>query len=416
MKLRSIIPTILIAFLSGALGGYLALSIQLKTNAPTGGQTLKSIVNQPLKEVVLQSEIPQIVKKISPAVVSIVVTKELTYYRQDPFNFFFNDPFFNPFFEQRQPQQTEPQGEKRREKMGGGTGFIITSDGLALTNRHVVEDPEADYTVILADGTEHKAEVVSRDPVDDVALIRILDKDGKKLANLPTVSIGDSKSLQVGQFVIAIGNALGEFENTVTVGVVSATGRTILASDSVGGQQKQLSGLIQTDAAINPGNSGGPLVNMLGEVIGINTAVAQSAQGIGFAIPIDKVKPALVSIEKHGKIVRSFLGVRYLEVNKQIAEKFELGVDHGALLQDDVKAGLRAILENSPAQKAGLKSGDIILTVQDEEITEKNPLQNIIAAYAPGDEVTLKVWRNDKTILIKVKLGERQEEKGKQEQ
>jgi serine protease Do len=283
---------------------------------------------------------------------------------------------------------------------GAGTGFIITSDGLILTNKHVVSDQTATYQVIMLDGKTYDAKVQSLDPVNDLAVIKI------EARNLPVVELGDSEGLQIGQWVVAVGNALGQFQNTVTSGIVSAKDRKIQASDSSGGSTETLSNLIQTDAAINSGNSGGPLVNLAGQVVGINTAVASNAQGIGFAIPINSAKSAIESIRKTGKIVRPYLGVRYFEITPTIAKQYSLSVDHGALVQRGSNLTDFAVVPGSPADKAGIVENDIILEVAGQRIDENNTLLSLIQEHQVGEEITLKVLSKGSGKEVKIKLEE----------
>lgn len=286
------------------------------------------------------------------------------------------------------------------ETEASGTGFIITNDGLILTNKHVASDVNATYTVIMSDGKTYDAKVQSQDTFQDLAVLKV---DAK---NLPVVELGDSNDLKVGQWVVAVGNALGKFENTVTAGIVSGRNRSIVASDSSGQGSEALDGLLQTDAAINSGNSGGPLINLRGQVIGINTAVASNAQGIGFAIPINDAKSAIDSIKLTGRIVRPYLGVRYLQITPDVAKEAGLSVDYGVL----VKAGSRitdlAVVPGSPADKAGILENDIILEINGEKIDSSNSLVKLIQQYKVGDEVELKVLSKSKEKTVKVKLEE----------
>ena len=338
------------------------------------------------------------VKKASPAVVSIVITKDLPVYEQCPTNPFSNLPpqfqqFFGGNFNFSQPCQTGTTSTT----VGGGSGFIISSDGLILTNKHVVSDTGATYTVVLNNGKKYPAKVLARDPNRDIAVVKI-DATG-----LPTVTLGDSNSLELGQTTIAIGNALAQFQNTVSVGVVSGLSRSITASGATYGSET-ISDVIQTDAAINPGNSGGPLLDLNGDVIGVNTAIAQGAQNIGFAIPINQAKSDIASVEKTGSIQTPYLGVRYLVVTPSVAKSQSLSVDYGALLRGDSQGP--AVLPNSPAEKAGLKAEDVILEVNGTKVNATNDtLSNLIASYAPGDTVTLKVERGSQTLNISVTLG-----------
>jgi len=276
-----------------------------------------------------------------------------------------------------------------------GTGFIITSDGLILTNKHVASDLNAAYTVVTYDGTAYDAKVQSQDPVYDLAVLKI---DAR---NLPVVELGDSDDLQIGQWVVAVGNALGQFSNTVTSGIISGKGRQIDASSEAGSNSETLSGLLQTDAAINPGNSGGPLVNLAGQVVGINTAVASGAQGIGFAIPINSAKVDIDSIKSTGQIVRPYLGVRYVEITPDIAKANNLSVDYGALIQG-AGLGSPAIVSGSPADKAGLEENDIITEVNGTKINQDNSLLTLIQQHKVGDTITLKVLSagKDKEVTV----------------
>jgi serine protease Do len=283
---------------------------------------------------------------------------------------------------------------------GAGTGFIITNDGLILTNKHVVTDANAQYTVITEDGKSYEGIVKSVDPFQDIAVIKIEAK------NLPVVELGDSDQLKVGQWVVAVGNALGKFENTVTVGIVSARNRKIEATDDQGSNAESLDNVIQTDAAINSGNSGGPLVNMKGQVVGINTAVAADAQGIGFAIPINEAKSAIESIKKTGRIVRPYLGVRYLPITKELAAANKYPVDYGALVVKGSTAGQVAVVPGSPADKAGVQENDIILEVNGEKIDENNGLIKLVQQYDVGDTVELKILSKGQEKTVKVKLEE----------
>jgi serine protease Do len=327
------------------------------------------------KQILVQenSAVIDVAKKVSPSVVSIT-SKAVTQ------GFFGNT------------QQTE----------GAGTGMIVSSDGLILTNRHVVDDTSANYTVVLNDGKSYPATVVSRDTTNDLAFVRI------KASGLPTVTLADSSQVQVGQRVVAIGNALGQFQNTVTDGIISGLSRGVTAGDSSGvtNSTEQLQNLFQTDAAINPGNSGGPLVNLDGQVVGINTAVAgQGAQNIGFAIPINEAKSALASVKSTGRIVRAYLGVRYVALDPQTAQANNLPVDNGAWVQasDDQNPG---VVAGSPAEKGGVKEGDIITKINGDSITSTSSLQSLVGKYKPGDKVTLTINRDGKTQTLTVTLEE----------
>lgn len=282
------------------------------------------------------------------------------------------------------------------EEKGGGTGFIITSDGLIVTNKHVASNQDGTYKIYTYDGKEYDAKVVATDPLDDLAVLKI------EANGLQTVELGDSDDVSIGQWVVAIGNALGEFSNSVTAGVISAKERQITASG--GGVSENLDGLLQTDAAINSGNSGGPLVNLAGQVIGINTAVASEAQNIGFAIPINSVKKAIDSIKETGEIKRPMIGVRYVPITKEIAEANNLDDNYGAwVLRGN---NTTAIVLGSPADKAGIVENDIILEIDGQRIDENNSLTKILRNYNVGDEVNLKIQHQGSTKEVKLKLEE----------
>ncbi len=348
-----------------------------------------------------EQQVINVVKKASPAVVSIIVTKDLPilerYGGGSPFEEFFgpNSDFFSPF-EFNIPQYRQKGTQK--QEVGGGTGFIVSADGLILTNKHVVSDEEAEYTVLTNEGEKIPAKVLARDPFQDIAIIKIEKSD------LPIVSLGDSEKLEIGQTVIVIGNALGEFRNTVSVGVISGLQRNVVASG--GGTSEEIENVIQTDAAINPGNSGGPLLNLRGEVIGINVAMASGAENIGFSIPINVAKKSLNDVKEKGRISYPYLGIRYVPITKEIQEKNNLPYDFGALVQRGEKIGDLAVIPGSPADKAGIQENDIILEMDGKKITEDNPLAKIVQKYKVGDEITLKIWHKGTEKTLKVILEE----------
>lgn len=337
------------------------------------------------------------VKTSSPSVVSIVISKNVPVYEQQ---------WVSPFgdigsgFEIQVPQYVQKGTEF--QEIGAGSGFIVTATGLVLTNKHVVLDSQAEYTVFTNDGQRYSAKVLALDPVQDLAVVQI-QGDGK---TFKPITLGDSSNIQVGQTAIAIGNSLGQFTNTVSVGVVSGLQRTIFASDQTGGFSETLQGIIQTDAAINSGNSGGPLLNLKGEVIGINTAMAEEAQSIGFAIPINMAKRAINQVAKTSKIVYPFLGIRYVTVDSQTKKKYNLSVDYGALVIRGSN-GEAAVTADSAAKKAGIQEGDIILELNGEKITASNLLSVIILKYSPGGKITLKILRDESELNVEATLGER---------
>jgi serine protease Do len=336
----------------------------------------------------------------SKSVVSIVISKNIPIIEQCPYNPFSNlSPDLQDLFGGGSIQYYQPcQKGTQLEKIGGGSGFLVSSDGLVLTNKHVVSDAAAKYTVITSDGKKYPAKVLARDPSQDLAIIKI------EAAGLSPAKIGDSDSIKLGQTAIAIGYSLGEFSNTVSVGVISGLARTITASGSEFGTET-LQGVIQTDAAINPGNSGGPLINLKGEVIGINSAVASGAQSIGFAIPINRAKKDIQSVSSTGLIKVPYIGVRYIPVDADLAKSKKLSVTEGALVSSD--GTNPAVVPNSPAFKVGIKSGDIITKFGDVTVDAGHQLGDIIRNYNIGDVVNIKILRGSQTIDLKVTLEER---------
>ena len=408
--------TVLLALVAGFLAGFLGSLVQDNYAAFSvplnAGAIIKSQPSSPVSvsSPILNEEEATIeaVKKVSPAVVSIIISKELaaisgaTGPNPFPFSDFFglNSPFGFSF---QFPNQPEPKKEAPskpfKQEIGGGSGFFVSADGLILTNKHVVEDESADYTVVTSDGKRYEGEVVARDPLSDLAFVRIKGK------NFSYVALGDSDKIKIGQTVIAIGFALGEYRNTVTKGVISGIGRRVVAGNGFG-RSEVLEQAIQTDAAINQGNSGGPLINLKGEVIGISTAVNFSGQLIGFVIPINQVKPALEGVKQRGKIVRPWLGVRYVLVTSGMAKKNNLSVDYGALIARGEQSDELAVIPGSPADKAGLVENDIILQVNNVKINEEQAISKQIIQYKPGDEINLKVLSKGKEKIVKVKLEE----------
>lgn len=332
------------------------------------------------------------VKKVAPAVVSIVVSKYLP--RIHDVN---PAQFFNPFM-----FGDVEDGAKQMTKVGGGSGFIVKPDGLILTNKHVVFDTDAEYTVLMNDGTEHPAKVLSRDPINDIAVLKIDAKD------LPHAELASSKDIQLGQTVLAIGNALGLFTNSVSKGIISGLARSISASlGGVDGHMEQLRGVIQTDVAINQGNSGGPLVNLEGQVVGINTAVIFGAQNIGFAIPVDWATSDLKDIIAHGRIIKPYLGLMYVMLTPELAKKYSLPRTQGAMVIRDHRPDAKAVLADSPAAKAGIKENDIITHLDGNEIEAGKELMDLLQKHQVGDDVTLTYLRAGKEHECEVTLQER---------
>lgn len=327
-------------------------------------------ITEKIKVVQEESVTIDIVKKSGPSVVTI---SESTSSRV----------LINPFFNE----------SLSKEPRDIGSGFIIDKEGLIVTNKHVVSDSTAKYQVSTNKDKKYNVQKIYRDPLNDVAILQI-DPNENKDEKLTPITLGDSSNLQVGQYVIAIGTALGEFRNTVTTGVVSGLSRGITAGSSFEGSAERLDNVIQTDAAINPGNSGGPLLNSKGAVIGVNTAVSQSGQNIGFAIPINVIKDSVDNFNKTGKFERPYLGVAYKIISKDVAVLNEL--PQGAYIQ--------VVLQDSPAEKAGIKRGDVITKVDNNQLSEKIQLSQIIAKKKVGDIITITLFRDDGFQNIRVIL------------
>lgn len=284
------------------------------------------------------------------------------------------------------------------DSSAAGTGVIVTADGYILTNKHVIDGANKIY-VVLDDGTTYDdVKVAEVDPLNDIAFLKV-----NGVGDLKPATLGDSKTISVGQQVIAIGNALGQYQNTVTAGIISGTGRSLTATDSYGSLSEELSDMIQTDAAINSGNSGGPLVNAAGEVIGINTATSSTAENMGFAIPISSVKGMLNQLIENGSADRSYVGVYGVEITPEIAKNYNLPVNSGAYLYNS--AMYSAVIKGGPADKAGLRDKDIITAVNGVKVGAAGSLSSLIGEYKPGDTVQFTVIRDGNEIAINVTLG-----------
>lgn len=342
----------------------------------------------------MTSPIVSIAKKVCPAVITVVVSKDLP--RAESFYSF-------PFGGKEYVMPKTGKGEKskvEKTQIGGGSGFIVSKDGYVFTSNHVVADTTADYTVILDPKHKYPAKVLSRNPINDIAVLKI---EGD---NFPYLEMTDSNNIELGEEVVAVGNALGEFTDTLSAGIVSGLSRFITAFGGIDNQMQNLRGLIQTDAAINPGNSGGPLVNMDGKVIGINTAMIAGAQNIGFSIPINYAKKDLEEVKKFGKIIMPFLGVKYVLISKEMAQANKLPVEDGALVVREA-LGESPVIKDSAADLAGIKEWDIILECDGQKITTKNPLGHILQKCKIGQETKMKVLRDKKELILKVKLEEK---------
>lgn len=338
-------------------------------------------------------QVIEAVRKVAPSVVSIVVSKDVSKLYNSTGAFPFEEYFGFP-----SPQVQAPKpGEKRQ--IGGGTGFVISADGLILTNRHVVADAEAEYEAVLSDGRVLPAKVAAVDSVLDIAVLKI---EAQGLAVAP---LGESSKLEAGETVIAIGNALSEYSNSVTKGVISGINRRVVAGDGFG-DSEIIEEALQTDAAINPGNSGGPLVSLRGEVVGVNTAVNRSGQSIGFAIPIDAARIVIDSYKEQGRIVRPWLGVRYVMLTPESAKANGLEATSGALVVGGGAGEGAAVAAGSPAEKAGLKAGDVLLDVDGAALGVDHPLSSVIARKRAGDVVTIRLLREKTEMSVQATLAE----------
>ena len=315
-----------------------------------------------------EADLAELVEKTSPTVVSIVTS------------------------------QVSGQGFFQQEVEGAGTGIVISEDGYILTNKHVISEARS-VQVVMSDGTRHSdVTIVGSDPLNDIAFLKI-----KNVSDLKVATLGDSGAMRVGQDVIAIGNSLGQYQNTVTSGIVSGLGRPVTAASSeLNSRVESLTDLLQTDAAINPGNSGGPLINSAGQVVGINTAIAPDAQGIGFAIPINAAKGMIRGVITNGKVEKAYLGVQYVAITPDVRTEYKLSVDQGAL----VRSGSGSAVEsNGPADEAGIKDGDIITKVNEKYVGKQGGLGSLVAEFMPGEKITLTIIRDGKEQQKTLTLG-----------
>lgn len=352
---------VLLCSAGGFGGGWLAAVLQ--SNNQSGANTM---IEADGSTVVTNEEgaIASVADKVAPSVVSITTTSNRT--------------------------------SSGYSMEGAGTGVIVSKDGYVMTNNHVI-DGAGEVSVVLSDGTEYDdVKIIGSDPLNDIAFIKI-----QGVSNLTAAILGNSSQLRIGQRVVAIGNALGQFQNTVTSGIISGTGRPLVASSSDGQSSESLTDLIQTDAAINSGNSGGPLVDLSGRVIGINTAVATDANGIGFAIPINATRGILAEVLEHGEVSRAYLGVRYLNITPALASSEKLASKQGAYVYAD---GGNPVVAGSPADKAGLRSKDIILKIDNDTIGANGSMSSIIGQYRPGDTIKLTVLRDGKETTMTATL------------
>ncbi len=361
---------IVIGSLLAGFGG--AAAQEYLTNETSELTVLNSSTEDGNKAVTSSEEsIAAVAKAVSPSVVSVLTSSTQT------------SRIYNGQYEQE----------------GAGTGMIVSSNGYILTNKHVVDGADK-VTVALPDGrTYENVDVLGSDPLNDVAFLKIKDVSG-----LPAITLGDSKTIRIGQTVVAIGNALGQYQNSVTSGIISGTGRPVIASSdgTASGNPESLTDLIQTDAAINSGNSGGPLLNLKGQVIGINTAIAADAQSIGFAIPISATKGLLSHVIKTGKVERAYLGIQYVSITPSVKKEYGLKVDKGDYITADKGDSVQS---GGPADKAGVKDGDVLVAVNGSRVGEVASVSSLVSEYEPGQKVELTVLRDGREIKLTATLG-----------
>ena len=377
-------------------GFYIGTPLKSKIRSSIQSIVEKAVTEKNLTDSAGQhSDVIDVVDAVNPAVVSIVISKDVPKMEKilgqggqiSPFGFFgFNAP------------QYQQNGTEKKE-VGGGSGFIVSEDGYIVTNAHVVSDKDAEYTVLMNNGNTYDAVVVAADASLDVAVLKI---DG---ANLPFIEFGDSDTVKVGQSVVAIGNSLGQFRNTVSVGVISGLARSITAGGQNGSEF--LSDVLQTDAAINPGNSGGPLLDLSGKVIGMNVATSNGGENISFALPSNMVRSTVDSIRKNGRVVSAYLGVRYVMITPEYARANDISVEYGALVQRGSDGKTVAVVPGSPADKAGIEENDIIMEVDGILLDDTHPLATVLHKKAVGDSVTLKVLHDGAEKTVNATLEEK---------
>ena len=337
----------------------------------------------------------KIIKKTIPAVVSIVLAENVSDLQKELKVKLKKSDVRLPL---------DKVNKNSKVEIGGGSGFFVSDSGLILTNKHVLAaSSKVNYQVITSDERKFNAKIISSDPLNDIAILKIDDASNYKF---PFLNLGDSSGLELGQFVLAFGNVLGIFKNTVSFGIVSGLSRAVKTRSNPTSPVQEMRGLIQTDVAINPGNSGGPLVDSSGLVVGINMAIVSGAQNISFAIPINAAKKDLADIKKFGRIVRPFLGIRFLSINQELKEKLNLPVDFGILITKEHSFD-KAVIPQSPADLAGLEENDIILSWNGKTLKGDN-IQDLLENAKVGENVTLKVLRG-KNFMFETKLvvGER---------
>lgn len=387
-----LIITIAISAGIGGIAGAIGSTLFTSRFAVAPQELTPERVDQKIVELIEEeSATIAVVERVTPAVVSIVVKKERGQLGSQS-----QQIGSTPFFIQPAPLSEEEAGQL--VEISSGSGFFVSEDGLLLTNRHVVDESDAQFFVVTNNGEELEAELIDTDPFQDIAILRA------KGENFPVATLGDSEQIQIGQTVIAIGNTLSEFRNTVTKGVISGINRRVTAGTAASAEVIEQA--IQTDAAINPGNSGGPLINLRGEVVGINTAVSVQGEAIAFAIPINQAKRAIEDVRELGRIVRPWLGIRYVLVEPSDIEESDDSFDVGAMIVAGTQPGQPGVIPGSPAALAELQEGDVIIKINDFKLTKEKSLSERISQFRPGDNVKLEVFRKKKIEIITVTLAE----------
>ena len=397
---RLILFCAILSLVFGGIGSWFGsqLSLQIAKTFPRFESKPSATIVSLIEE---ESATMDVVAHVTPAVVSVIARK--------PRGEFLHDRTLsqvNPDLVFGNDSLSDTQA-KELVDVSSGTGFFVTEDGYILTNRHVIDVPSPKLFVVTNEGKELNATLVDTDPILDIAILRV---EGN---GYPIVDLGDSDKIRIGQTAIAIGNTLSEFRNTVTKGVVSGINRHVTAGVSMNGSEV-IEKAIQTDAAINPGNSGGPLINLLGEVVGINTAVSIDGQAVAFAIPINQAKRAIEDVKKNGRIVRPWFGVHYVLVEwDQVKPPSPISFKLGALLTKGHVAQEQAVVKNGPADKAGLKEGDILLSIDGTFLAQGNAIAELISPHRPNDQIKILVLRDGKTFETVVTLGDVEQLNGK---
>ncbi len=378
------------------VGFYIGTPLKSQIHEKLQSIVEKAVIDKNLTDSAGQhSDVIDVVDAVSPSVVSIVISKDVPKMEQNFGQGGQLSPF--EFFGMLAPQYQQNGTEKK--EIGGGSGFIVSEDGYVVTNAHVVSDNDAEYTVLLNSGETYVATVVAADSALDVAVLKI------DISGLPFIEFGDSDTVKAGQSVIAIGNALGQFRNTVSVGVISGLARSITAGNRDGSEL--LSDVLQTDAAINPGNSGGPLLDLSGKVIGMNVATSSGGENISFALPSNMVHSTVDSIRKNGRVVSAYLGVRYTMLDEVYAAANGISVANGALVQRGDGGKTIAVVPGSPADKAGIEENDIIIEVDGVVLDESHPLGVVLHKKAVGDTITLMLLHDGAEKTVTATLAER---------